>query len=600
LSAILRSSARRAACLLAVLATAKAGLVAARLLEARVGGLVSPWTPAVFLYQSVWLALAVGALDLVVMRATRGRADRALWVMYALVIAWTAINFPIARILSTPLTADLLAGVGGALIDSILLYVTAANVVALLLIAAVAVALPQLAPRRAPRRLAAGLGAAAALVLALGPLGARRIETMGLHRDPLLCLAGSALARVRRPPAPREVPQVAAEGPTADLSSLVGAARGRSVVWVSLESTAAEYLRLYGAGRDPTPNLARLASSALVFDAAYASYPGSMKALYSMLCAMYPAPFTSTTVYRKAPCTSLPRALARAGYRTGFFHSGRFDYLSMHDVIAPHGFDERADASTIPARQTSPFGIDEPSTVAGVLAFVDRLPPEQRFLAVYAPIAGHHPYRWPGGPRPFGDRSMHDRYLNDLFRGDQALGMLVEGLRARGRLPGTLLVVSGDHGEAFDQHPGNAAHPMFIYDENVRVPLVIAAPGLWTAERRVPQPASLVDVSPTILALLGLPPPGAADGRSLLDPGPRVARFFTDFGVPHIGLRDGRWKLILDLEADRARLYDMAVGGEREDRAPLEPGRVERYRRHLAAWWRHQQHRIREGAQGEP
>ena len=72
-----------------------------------------------------------------------------------------------------------------------------------------------------------------------------------------------------------------------------------------------------------------------------------------------------------------------------------------------------------------------------------------------------------------------------LRYGDASLGALVEGLRARGLAENTLWIILGDHGEAFGRHEGNYGHTFFLYDENVRVPLVIAAPGLLHGQEMV-------------------------------------------------------------------------------------------------------------------
>src|SRR5207237_7189933 len=71
--------------------------------------------------------------------------------------------------------------------------------------------------------------------------------------------------------------------------SMRGSATGRNIVLISLESTAAQYLGLYGAEPDVAPNLSELARAAVVFDNAYAVYPESIKGLFSILCSAYPA-----------------------------------------------------------------------------------------------------------------------------------------------------------------------------------------------------------------------------------------------------------------------------------------------------------------------
>jgi arylsulfatase A-like enzyme len=184
-----------------------------------------------------------------------------------------------------------------------------------------------------------------------------------------------------------------------------------------------------------------------------------------------------------------------------------------------------------------------------------------------------------------------DAYANDLYAGDAAFGRLRDGLRRRGLDERTLYVVVGDHGEAFFEHEGNFAHSLFLYAETVRVPFFVAAPGLWRGQRRAPQLASLIDVAPTVLDLLGLPGARAAAradadaaGRTLLAGERRLVTFFTDQGIWQSALRDGRWKLIEERDSRRAQLFDLdSDPRERVDLAPSQPARVARYRACLAA-----------------
>src|SRR5262249_53511299 len=153
-------------------------------------------------------------------------------------------------------------------------------------------------------------------------------------------------------------------------------------------------------------------------------------------------------------------------------------------------------------------------------------------------IAGHHPYAT-NAPGPWRGDSDVVRYRNALHEGDAAIGELLAGLRARGLDRSTLIVVFGDHGEAFGQHAGNFAHTLALYDENVRVPLMVVLPAGSRVARRVSRTASLVDVPPTVLDLLGVGAPAAFQGSSLLTPKARMALFFTDYSMGLLGLRDG-------------------------------------------------------------
>jgi lipoteichoic acid synthase len=450
--------------------------------------------------------------------------------------------------------------------------------------------------RLGPRGLAL-CGVAAVVVVALGPAAASRARVSGWHRDAALTFLETTLARgagVRSSTLPSldgaRCRPLDPPGVT-DLSRLVGLARGRNIVWVILESTGARSLPLYGAARDVTPRLSALAAEpGAIFDAAYAAYPESIKGLYAMLCGRAPPPGAEASDLGAghAPCDAAPAALARGGYRTGLFHSGWFAYLGMDAVVKDRGFDTLVDAGAIASPHRSSFGVDDRATARRLLEFVDAAPatvdvaPAAPFFAVFMPIAGHHPYHAPGeAPRPLPEADDHDAYLNDLHVADDAVGLLRDGLRARGLDEHTVYVVVGDHGEAFREHAGNVAHALFLYEENVRVPFFVVAPGASIGHTRASQLASLVDLAPTTLSLAGAPPAPTHEGRSLLAPtAPRVARFFTEQGVPRFGLRDGRWKTIIDADVGRASLFDLLANdpAERADVASAHPEIVAAHR----------------------
>jgi arylsulfatase A-like enzyme len=421
----------------------------------------------------------------------------------------------------------------------------------------------------------------------LGAVASDRVDCGGLHRNALVALVDSASPRVRSRPgtASNDWRATAADNKTVeDLTSLRGAAAGRNVVLIALESTGARSLRCYGAKEDPTPNLTRLAATSLLFENAYSVYPESIKGLFSVLCSRYPAFDTRAEDYARIRTPSIAEVLAGDGCRTALFHSGRFMYLGMNAVIQRRGFETLEDAGGISGNFNSSFGVDEPATVERMLAWIDALPRGQRFFLHYLPIAGHHPYATPERG-PFRESDDAGQYLNALHFGDAALGKFLDGLKARGLDTNTLFVIYGDHGEAFGQHEGNYGHTLFLYEENIRVPLVVALPGAWHEGKRVQGTASLIDVAPTLLDLLGLKAPADYQGASLLEPRERAALFFTDYSLPLAGVRDGRWKLIAEIGSSRAKLFDLeADPQETRNVAGQFPERVTDWRRRLDEW----------------
>jgi arylsulfatase A-like enzyme len=171
-----------------------------------------------------------------------------------------------------------------------------------------------------------------------------------------------------------------------------------------------------------------------------------------------------------------------------------------------------------------------------------------------------------------------------LHYGDESLGELFRGLRERNLEDKTLFVVFGDHGEAFGQHEGNLGHSLFIYEENVRVPYLLGLPGIVDEQIRAHHTASLIDTTPTILDLLGLPIP-QGQGSSLLESRNNMALFFTDYSLGFLGLIDGCWKYIFEVDSQRSKLYDVCSDpGETKDRSTDDSSRVDHYRKTLNDW----------------
>jgi arylsulfatase A-like enzyme len=567
----------RALALLGVLLIAKLLVMAGRPLP------LSGWVPVAYLWQDALVALAFGALDRSVKQSWFG------WTIYCAAIPYIAVNVAIERVLSSPLTWPMIGAARGALSDSIKHHSTPSNIALASLVLAAGLALPFLVGRL--RRLYRTVIVIALLIVGLGPLAVARVETNGLDRNPLLALATTALPRLSAAAAEtkgREAWRASPFGSAAtnadDLTRFHGAAKTRNVVMVFLESAGASYLRPYGAPNDPMPSLTEMAKSAILFENAYSVYPESIKGLFSVLCSRYPAMDTDQRSYDRIVTPGIASVLKSAGYHTALFHSGRFMYLGMEAVVQNRGYEVLEDAGAIGGNAQSSFGVDDPSTVQRALAWVDSLPRNDRFFLTYLPIAGHHPYDTPE-PGPFPERKEQDRYLNALHYSDTSLSALLRGLRDRCLDQKTLFVIFGDHGEAFGQHPGNFAHSQFVYEENIHVPYFISLPGTIDRQVRVLRPISLIDTAPTILDLLGLSPPFDYQGSSVLNDSSPMALFYTDYSLGLLGLRDGPWKYIYELESRRSELFDLDHDpSETADLSPVQHDRTAAYHDLLMRW----------------
>ena len=170
------------------------------------------------------------------------------------------------------------------------------------------------------------------------------------------------------------------------------------------------------------------------------------------------------------------------------------------------------------------------------------------------------------------------RYLRALYDAeltgwDAELARLLAGLRAAGVADDTVVVVTADHGEEFQEH-GHLKHGSHLYDEVLHVPLVIAGPGVTRG--RVTEQAAGVDLAPTVLALLGVPAPPGMMGTNLLAARrvePAISE--TRQGIAPDGtftrlvsLRRAGWKLIETPASGGVEVYDLAHDpAERANRA---------------------------------
>jgi arylsulfatase A-like enzyme len=111
--------------------------------------------------------------------------------------------------------------------------------------------------------------------------------------------------------------------------------------------------------------------------------------------------------------------------------------------------------------------------------------------------------------------------------------------------------------------------------------------------------ASLIDAAPTICDLLGLPSPDACQGDSLLKPNHLMALFVTDYSLGYLGLHDGTWKFIHELESGRSKLFNVSVDPkEKMNRANQFPALVSKYKDRLLRWSAAQKDLIARRARG--
>jgi arylsulfatase A-like enzyme len=286
------------------------------------------------------------------------------------------------------------------------------------------------------------------------------------------------------------------------------------------------------------------------------------------------------------------------GYRTAFVHNGHLEYTNQRAFLTGRGYDVLWDFADLSqgAPETSSWGGEDLLTVDGILRFLDQAPGQPFYVMAWT-SATHHPYEpgprlepqlanfFEGREEPFDAWNMN-RYLNLVKEADAQLGRLFAGLRERGLDQSTMVVVTGDHGEAFGEPHSAWGHGSRLYEEFVKVPMYVWAPRLVVRGRRFKTVGSQVDVNPTIADLVGLPSDPSWSGRSLFDRtrSPR-AYFYAAHDDYRLGLREGERKYIYNATTGNHQLYDLATDpAEQQNLAAQFPAECARLRQRVAAW----------------
>lgn len=326
-----------------------------------------------------------------------------------------------------------------------------------------------------------------------------------------------------------------------------------NVVLVSLDTLRADHLSLYGHGNKTSPEIDALAQESAVFEWAQSPAAATQPSHRSI----YQSRISSHT---RRKFKVLAEVLRDAGYRTaGFTGQGnvskRFGFARGFDIYEEdiEGFSlsypklekwlraNSADPFFIffhsfdihhPYTKDPPFDRKFFPGYRGNVTGPDTL----NILSKIRHIFPHANFRGEVRLSPADRKQIASLYDGGILYADQYIGRLVRLLKELDLWDNTLLVVTSDHGEEFWEH-GNVTHAHTLYEEILRVPLVIHLPGHAQAGTRISQRVHLMDIGPTILDIVGLEAPASFMGKSLLPfegldlesyrPEPMVSEMYT-------------------------------------------------------------------------
>jgi len=443
---------------------------------------------------------------------------------------------------------------------------------------------------------------AGALVVAFW-LGRRLRPRWGLRASTVATLAAVALIVIGN---------VDAHHRTADAggrpTSTVAAVRPRNVLLISIDSLRADHVGSYGYRRQTSPIIDRLATEGVRFATAYASSSWTLPSHATMLTGRYPLSHGAISLERPllAATPTLATVLGGAGYATGGFVSyeflrrrygfdAGFDYFDDFTTDLPTDEEERntttgplLNAQIVPwveANKDRPFFLfvhyydvhfnyDPPPPYDTMFDPDYEGPDLRRFL--------DNPAIHPGMPK------RHLEQLIALYDGeirltDAMVGEVVETVDRLGIGDETLLIVTSDHGDEFFEH-GDKGHQKTLYDEVLKVPLVMRWPAALAAGQTLEIPVSQVDLAPTIYDVTAVQPPPGLEGRTLApmlfgkpDRPTEIYAHLCGRTLPKnlVTVRRGTEKYLQNLSMPRAEFYDLDVDpGEKLSRTQDARARV--------------------------
>ena len=301
----------------------------------------------------------------------------------------------------------------------------------------------------------------------------------------------------------------------------------RNVVLISLESTRAEATTPYNSSRQTTPFLDELAESSLLVERYYTTVEHTSKASVSINCGIYPHLVQPVTEANPAgiPAPCLADLLKDQGYNTVFFQSSEQNFEDFGDLVGNIGYEDYYPLEKMETdgfRRVNYFGYEDDIMLEPSRQWIEEHR-DKPFLAEYLLGAGHHDYRCPytdyEAENSSGNR-MLGGYLNCMRMQDDFLRNLFEQYQDLGLYDNTIFVIFGDHGEGFGEH-GLYIHDDIPYQEGLKVPLIIHAPGLLEGGQRVDRLSEHTDILPTVVEMLSYEiRNGEYPGYSLLRPIP--------------------------------------------------------------------------------
>ncbi|MCP4154527.1 MAG: sulfatase-like hydrolase/transferase, partial [bacterium] len=339
-----------------------------------------------------------------------------------------------------------------------------------------------------------------------------------------------------------------------------------NLLFISLDTLRADHVGIYGSEDADTPILDSLARKGVMFKNCYTPVPLTLPAHCTMFTGKYPISLNvrGNGIYAlDGKEKTLAEIMKESGYST-------YGVISSFVLLAKFGLNQGFDVYDDSLNSHKMYNnyeseIDAPEVYQKFNQWFDKNH-DSRFFAWVHLYDPHKPYKAPPEFRKKFNNSQIGRYKAEISYTDHYVGKFIDKLKEKNVLKNTLVVIVGDHGEAFGEHEEHE-HGIFCYEEVLKVPLIFYNPDLFSGGLCVENRVNLIDIMPTLLDLFKLKIPAGTQGLSFYnllrgkkEETPRTFYFESMHGkdemnwAPLTGIIDGKYKYISLPEPE---LYDL-------------------------------------------
>lgn len=365
-----------------------------------------------------------------------------------------------------------------------------------------------------------------------------------------------------------------------------------NVLVIMIESLSLEMTTVANPEEKSFAVIDKLKDSSVIFNSYRTVFPGTSRSFITANCGSLPgtAHETVTNYMVDFRCDPMVETFNKAGYSTAFFGSSLFTYDNLSSAAFAKKYSVFKDFNSLKNKygddsKLYSYQVKDSDTAKEAFQFMsETAKKDSRFFTYVFLYATHYPYSSPLSKNEKSGSIESYRKTQSYLSG--VIENLLEKMESGGILQNTAVIITADHGEAFGKRKGVYGHGHSLYDEAIKIPLLIYLPGLKKGVVSN-KSGSHVDLAPTITALAGLEPETDWQGIDLLDDrtDSRPLFIFTRSSTKLNGVVDGNYKYIYNVTEKTEMLFDLDKDPDEQHNITEERTEESKYYKALVKNW---------------